>query len=283
MGKIGLLLDSTTITRDDILENEFIKVAPLGVSIDGVEYTEATLSKTQMAELLPHAKKMLTSQPAPGIFLELYQEFYNEGYTEVLVLTISEKLSGTFQSALIAKSMIDFPLDIRVHSCTVASFGVALGIPLIANMIKANTPFKKLDEETVRIYENSKVMFTLQDLMHLFKGGRLSKVSALIGTVLRIKPIVEMVEGKLELTKKERTNHGCFEYFMNQVDDHVNRFSNVYIDFIQMNRPDWETKFVDLMKEKYPTVQYHLTRAVSPVFSVHLGDQGFGVSILAYN
>lgn len=283
MRKTGLLLDSTTITRDDILENDFIKVAPLGLIIDGVEYTEATLSKTQMAELLPHSKKMLTSQPAPGVFFELYQEFYNEGYTEVLVLTIGEKLSGTFQSALIAKSMIDFPLDITIHSCTVASFGVALGIPLIADMIKANTPFDQLNEETVRIYENSKVMFTLQDLMHLFKGGRLSKVSALIGTVLRIKPVVEMVEGKLELTKKERTNNACFEYFMGQVDDHVNRFSNVYVDFIQLNRPDWETRFEEVMKEKYPKVKYHITRAVSPVFSVHLGDQGFGVSILAYN
>jgi len=283
MEKIGLLIDSTTITRDDILENDFVKVAALGLSIDGEEYTEATLSKKQMAELLPHAKKMLTSQPAPGAFLELYQEFYNEGYTHVLVLTISEKLSGTFQSALIAKSMIDFSIDISIHSCTVASFGVALGIPLVVDMIKANTPFEKLNEETIRIYENSKVMFTLQDLMHLFKGGRLSKVSALIGTVLRIKPIVEMVDGKLELTKKERTNNGCFEYFMNQVDEHITKFTNVYVDFIQMNRPDWETKFVEVMKEKYPTIKYHLTRAVSPVFSVHLGDQGFGVSILAYN
>ncbi len=283
MEKIGVIIDSTTLTRDDFIDNSFIKVAPLGVSIDGVDYTEATLSKKAMAKLLPNAKKMLTSQPAPGVFLDLYEEFYKEGYTHVIVITLSEKLSGTFQSALIAKTMIDFPLEISVHASSVASFGVALGIPLIVEMIQKNLPFEEVTKQTQLIYANAKVLFTLQDLMHLFRGGRLSKVSALIGTVLRIKPIIEMIDGKLELTKKERTNNGCFEYFMGVIDNHVSNFKHVYVDFIEMNRPEWADKFIETAKTRFPNVVFHITRSVTPVFSVHLGDQGFGIALVGLN
>jgi len=282
MEKIGLLIDSTTLTREDILIKEYVKVASLGVTLDGIDYDELSLGHERMATMLHDTKKMTTSQPAPGAFLEEYRAFYEEGYTHVLVVTLSEKLSGTFQSALIAKSMIDFPIEISVHSATVASYGVALGVVEIMEMIENKVAFDDIVCKTKTIFENAKVMFTLQDLMHLFKGGRLNRVSALIGTVLRIKPIIEMIDGKLELTKKERTNISCFDYFMDSVKEHVNKYKHVTVDFIHMNRPEWADKFIAYRNENFPQVNYHITNYVSPVFTVHLGDQGFGVAIIAY-
>ncbi|MDD3122851.1 MAG: DegV family protein [Candidatus Izemoplasmatales bacterium] len=281
MEKIGLILDTTTYTREDIKNIDFIKTASLTVTVDGVDYSESELSLDQMSHFLHAAKKLTTSQPAPGVFLNLYQEFYNEGYTHVLVITLSDKLSGTFQSALIAKTMIDFDLDISVHSPQVASFGVALGIPPLIEMIQNGETFENIVKREKVLYENAVVMFTLQDLMHLFRGGRLSKVSAFIGTVLRIKPIIEMIDGRLNLTRKERTNIACFDYFMDRVDEYSKKYKNIYVDFIQMNRIEWELKFIEVMKVKYPNIKTHISKYVTPVFSVHLGEQGFGIAIVA--
>ncbi len=281
MEKIGLLLDSTTLTRGDIIKYPFVKIAPLVVNIDGVIFSELELSTEDMTHYLHNAKKMTTSQPSPGEFLRIYEEYYKEGYTHILVITLSEKISGTFQSAMIAKTMIEFPLEISIHSPKIASFGVANGIPILAKMIEKNQLFDKLVDRYHILYKDASVMFTLSDLMHLFRGGRLSRVQALLGTVLRIKPIVEMIDGKLQLTKKERTNIACYDYFMGVIDNYAQKYEKVYLDIIQLNRPEWAEKMKKEIETKYPKMKIHLTDYVSPVFFVHLGDQGFGIAVLA--
>lgn len=282
MEKIGLLIDTTSLTRQDILIYPFIKVAKLNVSIDGKTYSEPELSYDDMMKYLGEGKKMLTSQPSPGEFLKLYEEYYQEGYTDILVITLSEQISGTYQSAVIAKSMSDYPINITVKSPKVASFGVALGISILAKEIQKGISFTDLDSKYYEIFENAHVMFTLSNLMHLFRGGRLSRVLALIGTVLRIKPIVEMVDGKLQLTRKERTNNACFDLFMSKIDEYVKMFPSVYLDIVQLNRIEWAEKIRKEVETKYPNVSINMSNAVSPVFLVHLGDQGFGIALIGY-
>jgi DegV family protein with EDD domain len=229
---------------------------------------------------LHEGRKMMTSQPSPGEFLSKYEEFHKEGFTHVFVVTLSEKISGTYQSAVIAKSMVDFPLEISINAPKVASFGVALGIPLMIKAIQEGITFANLQKRYESIYANGHVMFTLSNLMHLFRGGRLSKVSALLGTVLRIKPIVEMVDGKLQLTKKERTNNACYDHFFEKVKEYTEKYSKVYVDIVELNRKEWGDKLASAISEKFPNVILNQSHAVSPVFLVHLGDQGFGIAIL---
>lgn len=281
MEKIGLLVDSTSLTNKEIIKKSFVKVASLKVRIDEKEYQEVAIPYDEMLLHLKNAKKLLTSQPSPGEFFDLYKKFSEEGYTNVLVITLSEKLSGTFQSALIAKSMVDFPIDIRVMAPQTASFGVALGITELIKMIDNGSDFETIMDRAHTLYEHPVVMFTLSNLMHLFKGGRLNLVSALLGSVLRIKPIVEMQQGRLQLTKKERTNIACFDYFTSEVDKYAETYETVVVDFIELNHPEWADKFSEYMSAKHPTIQVHYTHDITPVFSVHLGDTGFGIAMLA--
>ncbi len=278
MEKIGLLIDSTTLTRDDI-NYPFMKVVHLDVIIDEKNYVESDLTTKDMYGHLKTAKKMTTSQPAPGEFLKLYKQFFDEGYTNVLVVVLSEKLSGTYQSAIIAKSLIDFKLDVVVHSPQVASYGVALGIPPLAKMIEKGDLLAEVVKKCEAVYANAGVFFTLDDLMHLYRGGRLSKVSALLGTMLRIKPIIEMIDGKLVLVKKERTNIACMNFFMNVIDKYHEKYEHVQLDIIQMQREEWASKLKEAVLKKYSKTKIHLTTYVSPVFFVHLGNNGFGIAI----
>jgi len=280
MEKIGLLLDTTTMTREDILTYDFIKWVPLGVTIDDVLYQESDLSTSQMMGYLHDGKRMLTSQPSPGEFLKKYEEFHNEGYTHILVIALSEKISGTYQSAVIAKNLCELPITISVHSPKVASFGVALAIPMLAEAIVKKTTFADLEKRYDSLFANAHVMFTLSNLMHLFRGGRLSRVAALLGTVLRIKPIVEMIDGKLQLTKKERTNIACYEQFLEVVKQYTEKYKSVFVDIVQLNREEWGNKLSAAIMEQFPKVIVHQSHYVSPVFLVHLGDAGFGIAVI---
>lgn len=281
MEKIGLVIDSTTLTRDDLKAYKFIKVAQLKVQVNEDCFLESDLSKEEMQDYINKGKKLLTSQPAPTDFLDLYREFFDEGYTNVIVITLSHKLSGTYQSALLAKSMVDFKLEINVHSPETASFGVALGVKRIAEMIENGNSFSDIEKRYYILYKEPAVAFTLGDLMNLFHGGRLNRVQAFIGKILRIKPIIEMIEGKLELVKKERTNNACLKHFLDKIDYYVNNYKNVYLDIININMPDWAQKLLDSVHEKYKNIEVHMTDYVSPVFYSHLGNKGFGIAVLA--
>lgn len=283
MDKIGLLIDSTTLTRQDLKKYNFIKTAYLKVIIDNKEYSENELTSEDMEKYVSGSHKMLTSQPAPQSFVDLYEEFQKEGYTHVLVVCLSEKISGTYQSALIAKTMMeDSKMEISIHSPKTASFGLANGISLVAEKIASGKSFKEISDFYYLVFKEPLVTFTLGDLMHLFKGGRLSRVQALLGTVLRIKPIIEMIDGKLELVKKTRTNNACLDFFNEKIDYYVNKYENVVVDIIHLNNLEWAEKIENYIKNNYPKIIINHTNYVSPVFYVHLGNKGFGIAIVGY-
>lgn len=283
MEKIGLLIDSTSYTRKDLYKYDFVKAAYLKVIIDNKEYLESQLTKEDMENYLAGTHKMLTSQPSPMDFVNLYNEFKEEGYTHVLVVLISEKISGTYQSALIGKSMLeDMTMDVSIHSPKSASFGIANGLSILAERIKAGSTYQEILDLYYKVFKEPLVSFTLGDLMHLYKGGRLNKIQALVGKVLRIKPIIEMVEGKLELVKKTRANIACLDYFVEKIKYYTDKYDTVHVDIISLHMDEWAQKIEDYIKENHPNIIVHNTKYVSPVFYVHLGNNGFGIAVVGY-
>lgn len=281
MQKTGLLIDSTTLTREDIDIHDFVKVVELNVTVDGKSHKESELTKEDMLEYIEQGKRMKTSQPAPGEFLEAYEAFKEEGCTHVLVVTLSDKISGTYQAATIAKDMVEGAMEIEVRAPRVASFGVALGVAEIVKTIESGAAFKDVIKRYEDVFEHAFVMFTLENLMHLFHGGRLNKISAFIGKVLRIKPIVVMDNGRLELRKKVRTYVKCFDYFMDAVEEAVKIHEIIHVDIIHLSQKEWADKLHDEIIRRFPDVKIHRTDYVSPVFYAHLGDKGFGIALIA--
>lgn len=281
MEKIGLLIDSTSITREDLTTYEFVKVAQLQVQVDDDNYKENQLSEKEMLTYLNENKKFLTSQPSPDDFLNLYKEYKEQGYTHVITVVLSHKLSGTYQSAMLAKSMIDFNIEIDIHAPISASFGVALGVKLLAEMIDEGKSYDEITKRYHSLFQEPTVAFTLGDLKNLLRGGRLNKIQAFVGKILRIKPVIEMINGKLELVKKERSNIGCIKHFMEKIDYYAKKFKNVYLDIINIGMDEWSNKLLETVKENYKNIKIHLTNTLSPVFYSHLGDKGFGIAIVA--
>lgn len=201
---IKIFTDSICDVPYEYAERYGIRVMPLTVNFgdesfkDGVDLTlEEFLIKLQKSEVLP-----TTSQVPPAEFLEAYREEMALG-NKVISIHGSSQLSGTYNSAVMAKEQIGEP---NLH--IIDSMGVSLGAGMLA--IKA----ARLAEEGLEAPEivkqieadkqKMKYMFILDTLKYLQKGGRLSLSASVLGSILNIKPILTVVHGKLELFEKSR-------------------------------------------------------------------------------
>lgn len=201
MSKIRIVTDSTADIPAELRERLGIKMVPLKVSfgsetfIDGVTLTpEVFYDKLIASSVLP-----ITSQPSPLEFQKIYEQLAEEDAdsetnTEIISIHLASVLSGTYQSAVLAKSMIEDDDKARVSITLVdsksASYGIGGQVIAAAEAAAAG----KSKEEILKIIEKTRkecdIYFMVDTLEYLHKGGRLGKASALIGSLLNIKPIL---------------------------------------------------------------------------------------------
>jgi DegV family protein with EDD domain len=121
-------------------------------------------------------------------------------------------------------------------------------------------------------------MFTVENLFSLTKGGRLSVAKAAIGTVLRIKPVVEVVDGKLELVRSERTYKKIHGYFVDSIRKSLEGETNVTFYVTSQHSLDMTTEVKELLLAEFPGSKLTFTEYLGPVFSIHVGKKGYGIS-----
>ena len=280
--KICLILDSTTY-RAKYLKDEPLKMVNLNVMTQKETYKELEMPIELVVDNLKKNVHMTTSQVAPGDFLKTYDECTDEGYTDVFVIPLSSGVSGTYQSANIAKSIYEGPLNIHIFETKVCSFGLENVTERILEIIKDENSLEEKINKVKNLLASTELGFTLGSLMHLYRGGRLSGVSALVGTVLHIKPIIEMVNGKLENTKKCRTHKNVIEHFTNIIDKFAQNYKKVYLNIIHLDMKEKALELKKYVEEKYNNFRTIITTELSPVFFIHIGLEGYGLTIAGEN
>lgn len=193
MTKVKIITDSAADIPASLIEELDIQVVPMRVQLEGNTYTPGKdLTTEHFYRLLESAKELpTTSQPSPMDIQLVYEEIITGGATHILAIHLSSAMSGTYQSAVLAKSMIENPAaEIVVYDSRSASFGMGLIVVAAARAAKAG---KSLEEclEIVEHYSQKQELFFLVDtLEYLQKGGRIGKASAMVGSLLNIKPIL---------------------------------------------------------------------------------------------
>ncbi|CDR31446.1 DegV domain-containing protein SAV0749 [Acholeplasma oculi] len=207
MSKIAVAVLSTS-GMDYLKENNEVSNVRLTVFFDGKEYVDHTEIKAedfyQMMLDKPNAD-IHTSQVSTGAFQKLYEDVRDKGFNELVVVSISSKLSGTYQGAILAKELVE-GIRVEVIDSKSVSFGEAvLGLRALELVKKGQT----LDQivEDLNAYKSRTKIFVLVDtLKYLVKNGRLSAAAGLIGTLLKIKPLLKIMEdGSLKPYEKIRT------------------------------------------------------------------------------
>jgi len=148
------------------------------------------------------AEAPTTSQPTPEDFSSAYRNAVADGADEVIAITISSGLSGTYQSATLAAK--DAPVPVTVFDSRHASIGVAYMIRRAAAMRDAGAPMSEVVAALERIRDLNLLLFTVGTLDFLQRGGRIGRASALLGSILNIKPLLSLLEGTVEAAGRAR-------------------------------------------------------------------------------
>lgn len=195
-----IILDSTT----DLLPEwkQEAAIVPLSIHFGDTEYLDGVnIDHRKFYELLASCETLpTTSQATPAAFMTLFEKIHQAG-EQAVVLTLSSKLSGTYQSAVIAAQ--EYP-EIQV----VDSQSVAIGTGILArhamDLAQAGMDAQHIALELLRLRERVRVVAVLDTLEYLKKGGRISKTAAIAGGLLSIKPVVAIENGEISLLGKAR-------------------------------------------------------------------------------
>ena len=200
---VRIVVDSTCDLVPALRER--VRVAPLTVHFGETDYVDGVeLTAHDFYEKLASSKVMpSTSQATPFAFGELFEEAVNAG-DEVVCVTVSSKLSGTYQSAAIAAE--DFPGKVFVVDSANVALSSAILVEYALQLVDAGKGAKEIADELTAAAGKARLFAVVDTLEYLQRGGRVSKTVAIAGGLLAIKPIIGIVDGKVEMVGKARGN-----------------------------------------------------------------------------
>lgn len=204
MEKIKIITDSTLDLPSDLIKEKNIEVLPLLINfgeesyLDGVEInTKEMLEKIKKDNVLP-----TTAQVTPNRFEEVFKKYLDEGY-KIVTLVLSSEMSGTYQSACIAKNMLETDDIVVIDSRNVTSGLGILALKACEFRDNGDSIFE-IEEKVKNIIPKVKSSLSFESLENLVRGGRLSKTAGTIGSVLGLRLILEVKDGQMAVKDKVR-------------------------------------------------------------------------------
>lgn len=275
MKKVRIVTDSTADLDRETYNRYGITMVPLKVFfgqevfLDGVEITPDQFFRRQV-----DGKEMsTTSQPTPAEFVEAYKPLAEEG-SAIISLHISAKMSGTVQSAQLARTMLNYP-ELEVIDSSVTS--VPLGL-MVINAARAAAEGKSKEEiiELIRfMQEKHLVYFAVDTLEYLQRGGRIGKAQAFLGTLLNVKPILTIKEGYVFPHEKVRGKAKSFDRIVRIMQD---KFGEREVQCFMVHGEDWEgiAQFKEKVHKGLNCVESFEGR-LGPVVGTHVGPGVVGM------
>lgn len=275
MKPLRIITDSSSDISQKEAKDLGIEVIPLKISfggdtfLDGVDFTpDQFFEKLSSSIELPH-----TSQISPQEYIDIFTDAKNKG-DRVLLLPLSSQLSGTYQSALLAKEIVGYN-EIYIFDTLSAVAGVRI-LVMEALMHCKEMDIDQLIEYLTDIRGRIRIYAILDTLEYLFKGGRLSKAGYTIGSLLNFKPIIRVWDGKVELAAKERGSKKAMQTQLAKMKQHVIDFSHpIYVVYTA------NTGRVEEMKKLCLENGIDLTKmpliSIGATIGVHIGPNVAGV------
>jgi DegV family protein with EDD domain len=273
---IHLVTDSTAYVPQELRDKYQMHVVSLKIAIEGKTYDEeGDITKDEFYRLLADVSTApTTSQPAVGEFLELFEPLVEDKEDEVIAVFISEGISGTVPNAQMAAQQVA-PGRIHVVDSRTAAGGLTILALAAGEAIAAGKSVDEVLSLLDRMVEESCAYFMVEDLAYLHKGGRINTASRFLGTLLSIKPILYMHEGKIQALDKTRTSARARSRVLDEVANQLgSRPSHVVVAHIQATAAAEE--MIGRVRERLNCETVHM-QEVGPVIGTHVGPGFLGV------
>ena len=201
---IAVVTDSTASLSLPVCQEYGIRVVPLHLVVDGREHLEGDeADSSSVIDALRRKADVSTSRPSPGSFLQTYEEAAKGGATEIISVHLSGEMSGTVDAA--ASAALDSPVPVHVVDSRTISAALGSAAVGAARDAAAGRPATEIVERLERRCAASSVRLLVHSLEPLRRGGRIGGARALLGSALAIKPVLHVVDGRLEALERVRT------------------------------------------------------------------------------
>ncbi|MFO7970074.1 MAG: DegV family protein [Candidatus Izemoplasmatales bacterium] len=277
MKKIKLISDSTCDLSQELIKKYNIEIVPLYVNFGKKSYLDGkNLTVPEMYDIVKKNNQLpKTAAPAPGIFHDVFKKYLDLDY-EIIYTGIGSKFSASFNSAKIAKEMLNSSNIHLVDSLNLSS-GSGLLLLKAGEMIKAGKPVKEIVEKMNELVPKVRSQFVIKTLDYLYKGGRLNAISAFFGSFFRIKPIIKVKDGLMGVGKKGR---GKVKNAINiMVNDMINEKDKIDKEFMMITHSmaDDETNYIREKIESEVKIDNLLETSAGCVISSHCGKGTIGI------
>ncbi len=278
--KVAIVVDSTAYIPPDLVDKHHIQVIPQILTWEGKSYLDdIDISPTEFYERLTTAKEMpSSSQPTPAQFFEFFSNVANKAESIVGVF-ISEELSGTLDSAYSAANMMpDYPIEI------IDSRSTSLGLGFLALVGARAAEDGKSSEEVANIVrthiESTRVVFVVDTLEFLHRGGRIGGAQRLLGSMLSVKPLLHIQDGRIEPLESTRTKKKAIQGLLDRFENETRNKEGIHVAVIHANNPKEGQFLFEKVTSCISPVELFLAE-LSPVIGTHVGPGTVGLSYYA--
>jgi DegV family protein with EDD domain len=267
----AVVTDSTTSLPPGVRERPDVRVVPLTFHFGNQTYRDKVdMSNEEFFERLRESETFpTTSQPSVGAFVEAYEAL--EAYDDLLVLTISKKLSGTYDSAVQAAQMAGRPVEVADTGS--AEMGSGLILRETLRSIDEGGEFKDVRRAAEGAIRSCNVLFAVGTLVYLQRSGRIGKAQRLLGTALDIRPVLRIEDGEVVPHKRTRGRRRQLAALVEEARPAAEAGRPMY--FGHVAAPELLPELADALG-----VEERLVAEIGGVVGCHVGPGAYGVAYL---
>jgi len=274
MNSVQIVTDSSCDLPEDLVAQLGISIVPLKIRFGQTEFVDRLeLTTDQFWEKCGQTNELpSTAAPAPGAFIAEFQRAAEEGASGVVAIVLSGELSATIEAAQQAAREVEGNIDVRVVDSRTVTLGLGAVVVAAAQAAKGGANIDEVSNIATDSAARTHVYAALDTLENLRKGGRIGAAQSLLGSILSIKPLIEIRNGVVEPAGKQRTRTKALGYLLKVVEEHAQQIESIYVMHAQCDDVD---SFVQQIKS---LVQIEvLVGQIGPVVGAHAGIGTIGV------
>lgn len=276
---IRIITDSTCEAPAALLNHPLVSVVPLYVIFGQESYRDGIdMTREQFWARLPKSSVLpTTSQATPADFEPLLRSFVEAG-DEVIVLPLSAKLSRTYESALVARDSLPGAAIDVVDSKSI-SIGLGLLVEKAVEMATAGASRAEIVAKLEDMREKIRILFSLQTLEYLQRGGRIGKAQAFVGTLLQFKPLLSITDGEVHPAARVRSTTKALETMQDLLAEQVAaRGPQVHVGVTHASVPDAAAEVAAALGQRFAT-PHAFVCTLGPVIGTHVGPGTIGAAV----
>ncbi|WP_088032440.1 DegV family protein [Evansella clarkii] len=277
MSKIAIITDSTAYIPKEVRIENNISMVPLNVVFGEEAYKEEQDITTEQfyAEMKTKEQLPKTSQPAIGLFEEKYKELAKD-HDEIIVITLSSGISGTYETAFSAAQMVEEEIKVHIFDSEISCMVQGFFVLKAAKLAGEGRSSAEILDTLEKMKKNTRAYFMADDLSHLHRGGRLNGAQLFVGSLLKIKPVLHFENKVIVPYEKVRTEKKAMNLILGLLDEDAKKGTPIDITVIHANRPEKAEQLAEELRAKYSNANV-IVSYFGPVIGTHLGEGSMGI------